>query len=164
MTDFFIALFATLFVSVLADLMISRITGRRLRGYATSFLLTLIGVPLVFVFVLKTTDVFEVLLGLGLGLMWWFIYLNVVQAVESSLRIRMLLEIRKNGGQMAADELRAIYNDETLIRLRMQRLVQGGAVEQDQDHWHLRSGKLKTAAQFFSALKQGLLGKGSQFD
>jgi hypothetical protein len=164
MVGFFLIVILVLAVSVLFDLAIARFSGSRMTGYVVSLLSTLLGLPPVIIFVSEATDIFHILVALGFGLMWWFIYLNVAQAVESSLRIRMLLEISDNGGTLPLEQLKTIYSDDKLIRLRLNRLTQGGAVVRENDRWYLRSAKLRTAAHFFTSLKRSMLGKGSQFE
>lgn len=151
-------------VAVLLDLLIARSTGKRLAGYAASFLTTLIALPLAMFVLTSEPDFFEILIGLGIALMWWFIYLNFVQAVESSIRIRMLMEIQANGGSLALEDLQKTYNDDRLIRIRLNRLETAGAVQNRDGRHFLSSTKLRKAALFFTSLKRVILKKNSQFD
>ncbi len=161
----FITIILTLTIAVLFDLLVARFTGKRILGYVASFLITLIGFPLIIILVTPAAnDVFEIIIALGIALMWWFIYLNAVQAVESSLRIRMLMEIQARGGALSVDELHAAYSDERLIRIRLKRLEEAGAVTTVGGLRRLQSKKLLNAALFFTALKRIILNKTSQFD
>jgi len=153
-----------LVIAAACDVMIARLSGRRLLGYMASFLITLIGLPLALASVISPVDIYAIVVALGIALMWWFIYLNLVQAVESSLRIRMLREIDAEGGSVDIDKLKLIYNDDRLIRIRLKRLEDGGAVRLKDGRHHLNSGKLEKAAHFFTALKRLLLNRRSQFD
>ncbi|CAN0492932.1 unnamed protein product, partial [Discosporangium mesarthrocarpum] len=102
----FTVIITVLAIAVICDLLIARISGKRLLGYMTSFVITLIGLPLVLVSVMTPIDIFAIVIALGIALMWWFIYLNLVLAVESSLRIRMLREIEAEGGSVDIDKLK----------------------------------------------------------
>ncbi|MCC3305335.1 hypothetical protein [Sneathiella sp. HT1-7] len=164
MITIFTTIVSVLTIAVICDLLIARTSGKRLLGYMTSFVITLIGLPLVLVSVMTPIDIFAMVIALGIALMWWFIYLNLVQAVESSLRIRMLREIEAEGGSVDIDKLKLIYNDDRLIRIRLKRLEKGGAVILKNGRHHLNSGKLEKAAHFFTTLKRLLLNRRSQFD
>ena len=164
MIGFFLITLSVLSGAVLTDLIVSRLSGKRVYGYATSFLLTLFGIPLVWLFHTSSSpDIFEIVISLGIGLMWWFIYLNVVQAVESSLRLRMLFEVREKGGVIDEKSLAETYSDSRLIRLRMKRMLDGGAITVEQDTYFLVSNQLRHIARFFTGLKKLFLGKTSQF-
>ncbi len=164
MLELFTSIIPVLVIGILLDLMVARSSDKRILGYATSFLITLFFVPLVLLITGSDTNVYEILIGLGIALMWWFIYLNFVQAVESSIRVRMLMEIQAKGGSLTIDELRQAYNDEKLIRIRLERLENAGAVTNINSQRYLKSTKLRKAALFFTALKRLVLNKASQFD
>ncbi len=164
MLGLFTTIIPVLAIGILLDLLVARFTGKRILGYAVSFLVTLIVVPLTLMVAQNNTDIFEILIGLGIALMWWFIYLNFVQAVESSIRIRMLMEIRAKGGSLSVDELQKVYNDERLIMIRLERLESAGAVTKFQNQHFLKSTKLRKAAVFFTTLKILVLNRTSQFD
>src|SRR5438093_603999 len=58
---------------------------------------------------------------------WWFIFLNFIQASQSSIRVQILrLLLAQNPMHMS--ELLTRYNDHALLRLRLDRLMDGGAV------------------------------------
>lgn len=161
---YFTTIIIVLIIAVICDLLIARLSGKRLLGYMASFLITLIGLPLALASIMSPVDIYAIIVALGIALMWWFIYLNLVQAVESSLRIRMLREIEAEGGSVDLDKLKLIYNDNRLIRIRLKRLEDGGAVLLKDGQYHLSSRKLEKAAYFFTALKRLLLNRRSQFD
>ena len=69
--------------------------------------------------------------GVGIAILlfcsWWFIFfLNFVQAMESSIRVNLLREMRAGGGSMSRAQLADRYNDARLVRLRLDRLRLGG--------------------------------------
>jgi len=161
----FIVPAAILTIAIIIDILIVHLTRKRTLGYVCSFIITLIGVPtLLATLTGSDSDIFQIILALGFALMWWFIYLNIAQAIESSLRIRMLFEIQKNGGQLTLAALENLYNDEQLITIRLRRLEASKAIMVKDNHWHLQSKALRKTAQFFSALKRLFLKRGSQFE
>ena len=95
---------------------------------------------------------------------WWFILLSLVQALESSLRVRLLGEIRAAGGRMRLDVLESRYSDRVLLRLRLDRLLGDGAVVEREGRLFLASRGLKVIAAFFRLLKQVLIGRSSEFE
>lgn len=95
---------------------------------------------------------------------WWFVFLNLVQASESSLRMQILREVIAAGGAMPMSELLSRYNDDTLLRLRLRRLVEGKGVALREGRLHVRSALLRGLARFFLGLKLVTLGKRSEFD
>jgi hypothetical protein len=94
---------------------------------------------------------------------WWFAFLNLVQALESSLRARLLGEVRAAGGRMARATLEARYNDNGLLRLRLSRMQARGAVVERDGRLFVASSGLKAIAGLFRFLKLALLGRTSEF-
>lgn len=149
----------------LMDLTCERLGVPRVRSYFLILLVVAVVQPVTFVlFTGVPPDPFQLILVTGVGLMIWFMYLNIAQAVNSSLRIRVLLELSEKGAATSFRELSQKYNDEDLIRMRLARLVSGGAVEKRSEKYYLNSGKLVHIANFFSLLKSIVVGKASQFD
>lgn len=165
MLTFYLAILITLVSAIFLDLLVTRVSGHRLYGYATSLGIIFMGCPLAVLFnAPEYATLFSLILALGLGLMWWFIYLNVVQAVESSLRLRMLFEVKTNGGSLTETKLRDTYNDKTLITLRLKRLEEGKSIVKKEGKYYLQSKKLRKAAHFFTVLKKISTGRSSQFE
>jgi MFS family permease len=94
---------------------------------------------------------------------WWFVFLNFTQGLESSLRIRLLREVQAEGGQIERAALLDRYNDASLLRLRLQRLLDGGAVLRHDGRLVVASAGLRAIARFFRLLKRLLLGRDSEF-
>lgn len=147
--------------AVACDLLVARITGRRTRGYAASLAATIVLTPILTLALVPVADIFLVLIVLGIALMGWFVYLNLAQAVESSIRFRVIQSIHEQGDSASLARLTETYDDRRLLRLRLERLVEGGAVERTADGtYRVRSGGLKLLAGFFSASRRFLLGQG----
>jgi hypothetical protein len=94
---------------------------------------------------------------------WWFIFLNIAQAMESSIRVQLVRELLASGGSLPYAQLLDRYNDEGLVRLRLQRLVAGGTVIQREGRLFLQSRPTYLLARFFRLLKVALFGKRSEF-
>ncbi len=160
-----LSVLVTLLIAIFCDIVIARASGVRMHGYLTSLLLSVVFAP-IFLLTFSQTgfDLFLVIITVAIGLMSWFIYLNIAQAVESSLRIRILFELSKNGGAMADVDLYEIYNDASLIMLRIERLKEHKAITFQESRWHLNSPNLKKIAFIFTILKSLITGRTSQFD
>lgn len=101
--------------------------------------------------------------ALGLFGSWWFIFLNIVQAMESSLRIRILREIALAGGSLSTEALSARYSDSRLIGLRVSRLTESGAIRQRGDRLLVASRPLLFLARLFRLLKLMIIHRTSEF-
>src|SRR5689334_14793275 len=53
---------------------------------------------------------------------WWYVFLNFVQALESSLRVRLLSEIAVVDQPLDLETLMSRYNDRAILTLRVNRL------------------------------------------
>lgn len=95
---------------------------------------------------------------------WWFVFfLNFVQAMESSIRVNLLREMRASGGSMSRSQLESRYNDAQLVQLRLERLVAGGAITERYGRLTVTSPSSLWVARLFRLLKMMLLGKQSEF-
>jgi hypothetical protein len=97
-------------------------------------------------------------------LAWWYIFLNLSQAMESSLRVRLVREIDAAGGQLSRATLNKIYNDYALLALRRDRLLSGGALVAREGRLLVASTGLKAIAAIFRVLKLVFIGRTSEFD
>jgi hypothetical protein len=95
---------------------------------------------------------------------WWFIALNLIQALESSLRVRLLREVMAMGGRIPIARLEARYNDHSLLGLRLSRLRDTGAVVERDRRLFVASAGLRAVAGFFRLLKKVCVGRLSEFD
>ncbi len=95
---------------------------------------------------------------------WWFIFLNLVQGLESSLRVHILREIQAAGGSLPRETLLARYNDEHLMRRRLDRLRSSGVILDRDGQLFVTSAGLRFLARFFRLLKVAILGRHSEFE
>jgi hypothetical protein len=95
---------------------------------------------------------------------WWFIALNLIQALESSLRVRLLREVMDAGGRIPIAELEVRYNDRSLLGLRLSRLRAAGAVIERSGRLFVASPGLRAVAAVFRLLKKACVGRTSEFE
>jgi hypothetical protein len=152
-----------MFVALVADVLASRAGASRMASYGTSlgtgFSATL-GLPLLLLSCASLATMSIAILAFGA---WWFVFLNLAQALESSLRVRLLGEVRAAGGRLSRSALEARYSDASLLRLRLDRLRTHGAVVERDERLHVTSSGLKILAGFFRSLKKVLIGRTSEF-
>jgi len=150
-------------IALVADVAVSRAGGSRIASYGAS-LLTGFAATLIAVVALtpelSLAPVATAVLAYGA---WWFIFLNLVQALESSIRVRLVNELRIAGGRMPWSVLQQRYSDSVLLGLRLNRLLAGGAVVERNGRLHVVSPGLKLIAGIFRFLKVSLLGQDSEF-
>jgi len=60
-------------------------------------------------------------------------YFHFFNMSETARRIRMLVEIWHSGGEMARERLMGTYTPETMVRVRLDRLVCWGQISKDED-------------------------------
>ena len=147
--------------ALIADVLSSRLGASRLASYGTSLLaglLATIGGALLLSKAGTSTGTAVIAYCA-----WWFVFLNLVQALESSLRVKLLGEIRAAGGRISSADLEARYNDTALLQLRLQRLIAGGAVERSNRRLRVVSPGLRAIARLFRVLKKVLIGRTSEF-
>ena len=95
---------------------------------------------------------------------WWFIVLNLIQALESSLRVRLLREVMAMGGRIPIVLLEARYNDRLLLGLRLSRLRDARAIVERDGRLFVVSPGLRAVAGFFRFLKKLCIGRLSEFE
>ena len=100
---------------------------------------------------------------LGLNLLGYlalaFGYFNFVNLNITSLRIRVLHEMREAGGQLLRDELLVRYNSDEMAKLRIERLFAGGHLRESQGRIFIGRRRFLLTARFFQLLKWIVLGK-----
>lgn len=151
--------------SVAAHLLACRLGLGQLTAYIASlivgFMMTIGGLLLVVPH--DVTFAWALPIALGLFGSWWFIFLNLAQAMESSLRIRILREIALAGGSLSTAALSAHYSDARLIRLRVTRLTESGAIRQCGHTLLVSSWPLLILARLFRLLKLIMIRRASEF-
>jgi hypothetical protein len=90
-------------------------------------------------------------LALAFGF-WVFINLNI-----TSLRIRMLRQALRAGGNIAVADLLGLYSPAERLHRRLERLQRGGQLERVGDCWRLRSWQILLIARSIGALRMLVL-------
>jgi len=93
-----------------------------------------------------------------------YLYFQVVNLGEASIRFRILRELRRypNGAsQVVIDER---YNDQLILRTRLTRLTNNGQVRFENGVYRLQASTLLIASQFLTFMRRFLIGKSSEFD
>lgn len=162
MTGLFAAAFG-LALALLGDVVGSRVGLSRVAAYGMSLFIGLLGTLLWLLALATSASLGTTLIAVFAYCAWWFAFLNLVQALESSLRVRLLEEVRDAGGRIGRSDLAARYNDDGLLRLRLARLHSRGAVVEREGRLFVASSGLKAIAAVFRVLKKALVGRVSEF-
>jgi len=88
---------------------------------------------------------------------------NFVQLGQTSIRIRIYSEIAANPSGISVEEMKREYDDDALIRGRLQRLTESGDLVESNGHYILGRKRFLYIANILFAAKRFLLGKGSEF-
>lgn len=98
-----------------------------------------------------------------LYLSWWYMFLNFVQSLESSLRVRILAELTRAGGSLDEVTLRRRYDDGVLMSLRLARLLRSQAMIERDGRLFVVSPVLALLGRFARRLKRLITGRSSEF-
>lgn len=93
-----------------------------------------------------------------------YCYSNFVNLGFSSLRIRVLKEICREGGCSDMGALRARYGSEAILERRIARLVEWGQLRVSGGRYHAVPGFFLHLARAFTVLKKLLLGRGFRYE
>ena len=147
--------------AILTDVLASRAGRSSAAAYALSFAIGLVTTLIVAFAVARDPW------ALGIATLsyaaWWFIALNVIQAMQSSLRVQILREVRRSGDRLPTEDLLARYNDASLLELRLRRLQDSGAVRTRDGRLYVASAELRCLALLFTTLKRLYTGRTSEF-
>jgi hypothetical protein len=91
-----------------------------------------------------------------------FVFLCLVAASETSVRIELLRNLSRRGGMTGA-ELDALYDNESLVRRRLNRLLEAGAIRKANERYQLVSTSLLFIARLFVAAKVMIYGVNNEF-
>jgi len=93
-----------------------------------------------------------------------FLFFNFINAGESSIRIRILRELRTGEGPLTEAALLKAYNDRIILDTRLGRMVSNGQIECIDGRYRLVAHTLLRPAKLFRFLKWLLLSRTSEFD
>jgi len=93
-----------------------------------------------------------------------YCFYNFINLGHASIRIRIFKECNDRGGFIRREELRAVYDDETIKEARLHRLLEGGDVVYENGRWKLLNPRLVPVAKAVFGLKKFVLGWESEFD
>lgn len=82
-----------------------------------------------------------------------FCYSNAVNLVYSSLRVRMLLWMNKQGGSVGVVQLNALCDGKAVVADRLSRMEHWGQLRQDGEKYFLTPGWMFFLAQLFQWIK-----------
>ena len=168
-----IAIILSTGLAVLANVATQVISHRlMLPGRLVATLAVGFGVGLA-VLVLSSAAVY-LLTGAGAGFGWRlasalliyasnsYVFLLFVAASETSVRIELLRQLSTRDGMTRA-ELDALYSNGSLVRTRLNRLLEAGAIRKANDRYHLASTSLLFIARLFLAARILIYGVNSEF-
>jgi hypothetical protein len=90
-----------------------------------------------------------------------FGYFNFINLNIASLRIRMLQELADARGRLPADRLAGLYNTETVIAVRIDRLARGGHLVERGGRYYPGKWQFLFVARTFDLLRWAILGQGT---
>jgi len=92
-----------------------------------------------------------------------FAFLCLVAAAETSVRIELLRQLSAHPDGLTITELDALYNDRTLFHMRLDRLLEVGAIQKVDRYYRLTSMSLLFVARVFLAAKILIFGVTDEF-
>jgi len=91
-------------------------------------------------------------------------YFAVANLGQTSLRVRLYAELLAAPDGMNVQEIERLYDTETFVALRLQRLIEGGDIIERDGGYFVARKRLLRFADLMVAAKLILLGKRSEFD
>jgi hypothetical protein len=88
-----------------------------------------------------------------------FGYFNFINLNIASLRIRMLQELADAGGRLPSERLAGLYNIETVIAVRIDRLARGGHLVERGGRYYSGKWQFLIVARTFDLLRWAILGE-----
>jgi hypothetical protein len=92
-------------------------------------------------------------LALAFGF-WAFLNLNI-----TSIRIRLLRQLRRAGGHMPLSDMAVFYTPAERLRRRLERLEKGGQIRCEDGRWRLRSWQVLAIARCVEAWRSFILSR-----
>jgi len=172
--DFNITLLFPAFFALLANMTFQVVTHRwGFLGYVQSIvlgfafgLLVLAGIE-TFLFSTQGFTADRVALFVGDGSLYvcaGYLFFQLANIGESSIRFRIIREYRAAGREMSFEELTARYNDTGIISGRIARLERNGKLRKTDDRYVIVDSSLLRMHAILRFLKKFLLGKSSEFE
>lgn len=93
-----------------------------------------------------------------------YCFFNFINLGHASIRIRIYKECVDRGGRITVEELRGVYDEESLKSARLERLLQGGDIALEEGRWKLANPRLVPVAKLVFGLKKFVLRRESEFD
>jgi hypothetical protein len=162
-------------LSVLVNLTVQVLSFRHWRG--SNYFLTIIlgfGVGLVAFVVMEipflwrsfSTDhlLTALLVNAPIYVCLAYCYYSFVQLGQTSIRIRLYAEIASKPYGLSAEEVAREYSDDSLVAVRIQRLVESGDLIKRNRVFFVGRGRLPLIGNILFSAKRFLLGKTSEFD
>jgi hypothetical protein len=170
MTDLLIPL-----LSVLVNLIVQVFSFRYWKG--SNYFLTIMlgfGVGLAAFVVMETLFLWEdfstdhlltaLLVNTPIYICLAYCYYSFVQLGQTSIRIRLYAEIASKPDGLSAEEVAREYSDDSLVAVRIQRLVESGDLIYRNGDFFIGRSRLPLIEDILFAAKRFLLGKTSEFD
>jgi len=93
-----------------------------------------------------------------------YCFYNFVQLGQTSIRIRLYAEIASTPDGLCVEEVVREYSDDSLVAVRIHRLVESGDLKDQNGAFFIGRGRLPLIGNILFAAKRFLLGKTSEFD
>ena len=93
-----------------------------------------------------------------------YCYYSFVQLGQTSIRIRLYAEIASKPDGLSAEEVATEYSDDSLVAVRIHRLVESGDLIERNGAFFIGRGRLPLIGNILFFAKRFLLGKTSEFD
>ena len=93
-----------------------------------------------------------------------YCYFNFANLGHTSIRIRMYSEIAAAASGVDMREMAREYDDDTLMRLRLERLIESGDAILKRNRYFVGRNRFVHISAVLFAIKKFLLGKGSEFE
>jgi len=92
-----------------------------------------------------------------------YCFYNFAQLGQTSIRIRLYVEIAEAEQGLGVSEINRLYNDESLMKARFARLIESRDIVERQGRFVIGRRRLLPVAKIIFAAKTLLLGRGSEF-
>ena len=92
-----------------------------------------------------------------------YCYFNFVNLGQSSIRIRLYAEIAASGQGVSIAEMAREYNEEALMKMRLQRLRESGDIVEKDGRYFVGRSRLVFIGHVIFGAKRFILGKDSEF-